>query len=158
MTSPGSQVREAIGRQTVRFRVSGLRRITARPFGLTTGDTAVMLGDESSSTGLVAEIRAAVTRAPVRLDSISLLYGDCLDLSAPFVEVITRPGPGPFRFATTWHSRSPSRTRRSPWSAAARFRTCRTLTWSLTLSRSALAGLASWKTFLNAWTGSPGRR
>jgi hypothetical protein len=75
MTIPGSQLREAIGRQTVRFRVSRLRRIIARPFGLTIADTAVMLGDESSSTGLVAEIRAAVTRAPVRLDSISLLYG-----------------------------------------------------------------------------------
>jgi hypothetical protein len=85
-----SQLREAMGRQTVRFRVARLRRIAARPFGLTTADTAVMLGDESSSTGLIAEIRAAVTRAPVRLDSISLLYGDCLDLPAPFVEVITR--------------------------------------------------------------------
>jgi hypothetical protein len=90
MTNPGSQVSEAIGRQTVRFRVARLRRITARPFGLITADTAVMLGDESSSTGLVAEIRAAVTRAPVRLDSISLLYGDGMDLSAPFVEVSTR--------------------------------------------------------------------
>jgi hypothetical protein len=85
-----SQLREAMGRQTVRFRVSRLRRITTRPFGLTTADTAVMLGDESSSTGLIAEITAAVTRAPVRLDSISLLYGDCLDLSAPFVEVSTQ--------------------------------------------------------------------
>jgi hypothetical protein len=85
-----SQLREAMGRRTVRFRVARLRRIAARPFGLTTADTAVMLGDESSSTGLIAEIRAAVTRAPVRLDSISLLYGDCLDLSAPFAEVITR--------------------------------------------------------------------
>jgi hypothetical protein len=64
--------------------------MTTRPFGLTMTDTAVMLGDESSSAALVAEIRAAVTRAPVRLDSISLLYGDCLDLSAPFVEVSTR--------------------------------------------------------------------
>jgi hypothetical protein len=90
MASPSSQLREAMGRQTVRFRVSRLRRITARPFGLTIADTAVMLGDESSSTGLVAEITAAVTRAPVRLDSISLLYGDCLDLSAPFAEVSTR--------------------------------------------------------------------
>jgi hypothetical protein len=52
-------------------------------------DTAVTLGGESSSTGLIGEIRAAVTRAPVRLDSISLLYGDCLDPSAPFVEVVT---------------------------------------------------------------------
>jgi hypothetical protein len=111
-----------MGRQTVRFRVSRLRRIAARPFGLTIADTAVMLGDESSSTGLIAEIRAAVARAPVRLDSISLLYGDCLDLSAPFVEVSIR--------------------------------TCRTLTRSLTSSRSALAGPASWKT----WTGSPARR
>jgi hypothetical protein len=38
MTIPGSQVREALGRQTVRFRVARLRRITARPFGLTTAD------------------------------------------------------------------------------------------------------------------------
>jgi hypothetical protein len=42
-----------------------------------------MLGDESSSTGLIAEIRAAVTRAPVRLDSISLLYGECLVRGSP---------------------------------------------------------------------------
>jgi hypothetical protein len=49
-----------------------------------------MLGDESSSTGLIAEIRAALTHAPVTLDGISLLYGDCLDLSAPLVEVSTR--------------------------------------------------------------------
>lgn len=95
MTSPSSQLREAMGRQTVRFRVARLRRMTARPFGMTIADTAVMLGDESSSTGLIAEIRAAVARAPVRLDSISLLYGDCLDLSAPFVEVITRRDSGP---------------------------------------------------------------
>ena len=95
MASPSSQVREAMGRQTVRFRVSRLRRIAARPFGLTIADTAVMLGDESSSTGLVAEIRAAVTRGPVRLDSISLLYGDCLELAAPLVEVITRWGSRP---------------------------------------------------------------
>lgn len=90
ITIPSRHLREAIGRQTVRFRISRLRRITSRPFGLTTAGTAVMLGDESSSAGLAAEIRAALTRAPVRLDSISLLYGDCLDLSAPFVEVITR--------------------------------------------------------------------
>jgi hypothetical protein len=49
-----------------------------------------MLGDESSSTGPIAEIAAALTHAPVTLDSISLLYGDCRDLSAPLVEVITR--------------------------------------------------------------------
>jgi hypothetical protein len=87
---PGSHLWEAIGRQTVRFRISRLRRMTSRPFGLTTADTAVMLGDESSSAGLAAEIRTALTRAPVRLDSISLLYGDYLDLAAPLVEVITR--------------------------------------------------------------------
>jgi hypothetical protein len=34
MTIPGSQLREAMGRQTVRFRVARLRRIAARPFGL----------------------------------------------------------------------------------------------------------------------------
>jgi hypothetical protein len=90
VTTPSRHLRESVGRQTVRFRISRLRRMTSRPFGLTTADTAVMLGDESSSIGLAAEIRAAVTRAPVRLDSISLLYGDCLDLAAPLVEVITR--------------------------------------------------------------------
>jgi len=54
------------------------------------GDVPVMLGDESSSTGLIAEIRASLMHAPVTLDGISLLYGDWLDLSAPLVEVITR--------------------------------------------------------------------
>jgi hypothetical protein len=92
-----SHLREAVGRQTVRFRISRLSRMTSQPFGLTTADPAVMLGDESSSTGLAAEIRAAVTRAPVRLDSISLLYGDGLDLAAPLVEVITRWDGGPRR-------------------------------------------------------------
>ena len=90
VTIPSSHLREAIGRQTVRFRTSRLRRMTSRPFGLTVAGTAVMLGDESSSMGLAGEIRAAVTHDPVSLDSISLLYGDCLDLSAPLVEVITR--------------------------------------------------------------------
>jgi hypothetical protein len=94
---PSGRLRETIGRQTVRFRVSRLRRITSRPFGLTASGTAVMLGDESSSAGLVAEIRAALTHGPVQLDSISLLYGDCLDLSAPLVEVITRWDAGPRR-------------------------------------------------------------
>lgn len=83
-----------MARQTVRFRTSRLRRFTVQPFGLTAADGPVMLGDESSSTGLVAEIKAAVTHAPVHLDSISLLYGDCLDLSAPLVEVVTHWGGG----------------------------------------------------------------
>jgi hypothetical protein len=90
VTIPSSRLRETIGRQTVRFRTSRLSRMTSCPFGLTAADTAVMLGDESSSMSLGEEIRAAVTHAPVRLDSISLLYGDYLDLSAPLVEVITR--------------------------------------------------------------------
>jgi hypothetical protein len=77
-------------RRQIQFRNSRLRRSTAQPFGLTGTDGPVMLGDESSSTGLIAEIGAALTHAPVTLDSISLLYGDCLDLSAPLVEVITR--------------------------------------------------------------------
>jgi len=77
-------------RRQIQFRTSRLRRSTAQPFGLTGADGPVMLGDESSSTGLIAEIRAALTHAPVTLDSISLLYGDHLDLSAPLVEVSTR--------------------------------------------------------------------
>jgi hypothetical protein len=87
---PSLHLREEMWRRQIQFRTSRLRRSTARPFGLTGGDGPVMLGDESSSTGLIAEIRAARTHAPVTLDSISLLYGDCLDLSAPLVEVITR--------------------------------------------------------------------
>jgi hypothetical protein len=90
VTIPGRHLREAVGRQTVRHRTARLRRITAQPYGLTAAGGPVMLGDESSSAGLGAGIRAAVTRAPVRLDSISLLYGDCLDLSASLVEVSTR--------------------------------------------------------------------
>lgn len=84
------RLREAVWRGQVQFRASRLRRSNVRPFGLTGAAGPVMLGDESSSTGLIAEIAAAMRHAPVTLDSISLLSGDCLDLSAPLVEVITR--------------------------------------------------------------------
>jgi hypothetical protein len=90
VTIPSRYLREAVGRQSVRFRASRMRRLTAQPFGLTAADSPVMLGDESSSTGAAETFWAAVTRAPVRPDSMSLLYGDVLDLSAPLVEVITR--------------------------------------------------------------------
>lgn len=90
ITIPSRRLREAMGRRTVRFRTSRLRRIASPPYGLTAEGGAVMLGDESSSTGLAGEIRAALTHAPVSLDSMSLVYGDYLDLSAPLVEVTTR--------------------------------------------------------------------
>src|ERR1022692_64903 len=90
MTMPGVRLREAAWRGQIQFRTSRLRRSNVRPFGLTGAAGPVMLGDESSSTGPIAEIAAALTHAPVTLDSISLLYGDCRDLSAPLVEVITR--------------------------------------------------------------------
>jgi len=48
-----------------------------------------MLGDESSSTGMITETLAALTRSRVPLDRLSLLYGNYFDLSAPFVEVTT---------------------------------------------------------------------
>lgn len=99
VTIPSRYLREAIGRQSVRFRTSRMRRLTAQPFGLTAADSPVMLGDESSSTGPAETFWAAVTRAPVRPDSMSLLYGDVLDLSAPLVEVITRWDSGTRRTA-----------------------------------------------------------
>jgi hypothetical protein len=48
-----------------------------------------MLGDESSSAGVITETRAALTGSRVPLDRISLLYGDLFDLSAPLVEITT---------------------------------------------------------------------
>jgi hypothetical protein len=48
-----------------------------------------MLGDEGSSAGVVAELKAALSHAPAALDRLSLLFGDVLARSAPLVEVIT---------------------------------------------------------------------
>jgi hypothetical protein len=73
------------------MRLSRLRRIGPRPFGLTAdpGRPPLMLGDESSSAGMVTETGAALTGSGGRLDRISLLYGHYFDLSAPLVEVTT---------------------------------------------------------------------
>lgn len=76
---------------TARWRVSRLRRISPAPFGLT-GDRErqpLTLGSESASAGPVEEIGAAITGSAVPLDSLSLMYGDYLDLSKPLVEVTT---------------------------------------------------------------------
>jgi hypothetical protein len=73
------------------MRLSRLRRIRSQPFGLTADPQRppLTLGDESSSTGMIAEARAALTGSRVPLDRLSLLYGNYFDLSAPFVEVTT---------------------------------------------------------------------
>jgi hypothetical protein len=72
-------------------RLSRLRRISPQPFGLTADPQRppLMLGDESSSTGMITETLAAITGSRVPLDKISLLYGNYFDLSAPLVEVTT---------------------------------------------------------------------
>jgi len=73
------------------MRLSRLRRIGPQPFGLTADPQRppLMLGDESSSTGMITETLAALTGSRVPLDKLGLLYGNYFDLSAPFVEVTT---------------------------------------------------------------------
>jgi hypothetical protein len=84
-------LREPLARWGVRVRLSRLRRIGPQPFGLTAdpGRPPLMLGDESSSTSMITETRAALTGSRVPLDRLSLLYGNYFDLSAPLVEVTT---------------------------------------------------------------------
>ena len=86
-----SNLREALARWAVRVRLSRLRRISPQPFGLTADPQRppLMLGDESSSTSMATEARAALTGSRVPLDKLGLLYGNYFDLSAPFVEVTT---------------------------------------------------------------------
>ena len=86
-----SYLRNPLARWTVRMRLSRLRRISPRPFGLTADPERppLTLGDESSSTGMITETLAALTGSRVPLDKISLLYGNYFDLSAPLVEVST---------------------------------------------------------------------
>jgi hypothetical protein len=73
------------------MRLSRLRRIGPQPFGLTADPQRppLMLGDESSSTGMITETLAALTGSRVPLDKLGLLYGNYFDLSAPLVEVTT---------------------------------------------------------------------
>jgi hypothetical protein len=86
-----SYIREPLAQWGVRVRLSRLHRISPQPFGLTADPQRppLTLGDESSSTGMIAEARAALTGSRVPLDKLSLLYGNYFDLSAPFVEVTT---------------------------------------------------------------------
>jgi hypothetical protein len=86
-----SYLREPLARWAVRVRLSRLRRISPQPFGLTADPRRppLMLGDESSSTGMITETRAALTGSRVPLDRLSLLFGNYFDLSAPLVEVTT---------------------------------------------------------------------
>lgn len=86
-------IQKLLRRGTAGRRVARLRRIDPRPFGLS-GDwdrQPLTLGPESSSAGLIAEIRAALTRTAVPLGSLSLVYGDYLDLdlAKPLAEVTT---------------------------------------------------------------------
>ena len=86
-----SYIREPLARWGVRMRLSRLRRISPQPFGLIADPQRppLMLGDESSSTGMITEALAALTGSRVPLDRLGLLYGNYFDLSAPFVEVTT---------------------------------------------------------------------
>jgi hypothetical protein len=76
---------------TVSWRVSRLRRINLRPFGLTAGSALppFSLGSESASSGLLKEIGAAITQSAIPLDSLGLIYGDYFDPATPLVEVTT---------------------------------------------------------------------
>lgn len=78
-------------RLMTRWRVSRLRRINPAPFGLRADPERppFSLGSESASVGPIEEISAAITRSAVPLDSLSLLYGDFLDLAKPLVEITT---------------------------------------------------------------------
>lgn len=73
------------------WRVSRLRRVNPRPFGLTgdQGRPPLALGAESASAGLFEEVAAAVTKSTVSLDSLSIMYGDYFNLENPLVEVTT---------------------------------------------------------------------
>jgi hypothetical protein len=73
------------------WRASRLRRINPRPFGLT-GDQErppLTLGSESASASPFEEISAAITHSAVPLDSLSIMYGDYLNLENPLVEITT---------------------------------------------------------------------
>lgn len=87
---PGS-LQELQRRWMTRWRISRLRRINPRPFGLTADPDRppLSLGSESASAGPIEEISAAITRSAVPLGSLSLLYGDYLDLAKPLVEITT---------------------------------------------------------------------
>jgi hypothetical protein len=76
----------------IRRRISGLRRRRLRPVGLEPDAprlTPVSIGEEVMQAGVVSGLRAILTRSPLPLDSISLVYGDFFDLSAPLAEVTT---------------------------------------------------------------------
>jgi hypothetical protein len=82
------QVRDAM----VQWRLSRLRRLSPRPFGLmqeTASSLPVALGSASWKVGIASVVRAAVTRAPAPLGSMSLQFGWLFDLAAPLVEVTT---------------------------------------------------------------------
>ena len=69
-----SNLREPLARWAVRVRLSRLRRISPQPFGLTADPQRppLMLGDESSSTSMTTEARAALTGSRVPLDKLGL--------------------------------------------------------------------------------------
>jgi hypothetical protein len=85
------------------WRISGLRRRGPRVIGLEHGgsqptpvsvgtDTMHMyidLGSANSPLDVARGLDAALTQSPVPLDSMSLLYGDYFDVTAPLAEVTT---------------------------------------------------------------------
>lgn len=114
---PGA-LRELSRLWTVRWRVSRLRRISPRPFGLTEDPDRppLSLGSESASAGPIEEISAALSHSAVRLDRLSLLYGDYFDVARPLVEVTTHwdgrgwftPRKPPSVPSSTWEQISPA--------------------------------------------------
>jgi hypothetical protein len=89
---PVSGTLQRLSRQgTVSWRVSRLRRIDPRPFGLSEGAARppLTLGSESASAGLLKELGAAITQSAIPLDSLGLIYGDYFDPAKPLVEVTT---------------------------------------------------------------------
>ena len=81
---------EAVRDAMVRGRISRLRRLSPRPFGLAQAapPLPVSLGSKSWKAG-IASIMRAVTRSPAPFGRMSLYFGWLFDLQAPLVEVTT---------------------------------------------------------------------
>lgn len=76
----------------IEWRIFGLRRRRLRVIGLepdTTRLPPVSIGGDTMRVGIMSGLRAVVTRSPVPLDSLSLMYGDYFDVNAPLAEVTT---------------------------------------------------------------------
>jgi hypothetical protein len=86
----------------IQWRLSVLRRLRPRPFGLAPGRWSpgqLSIGSESFEVGVVSGLRAMLTRSPIPLESMSLLFGNFFDLSMPLIEVTTHWNGGAWRSA-----------------------------------------------------------